>query len=94
MSPAQLIHKSISGIGLKPNFHLKKTAVSALIKNGKGKTLVLRGDMDALPVEEKAKQPFSSQVPGVMHACGHDMHTAILFGAAEVLKQYKAQVER
>ena len=45
--------------------------------------------MDALPVEEKTGLPFSSRVPGVMHACGHDMHTAILFGAAEVLNSIR-----
>ena len=66
-------------------------AVVGLIPSGKpGKTVGLRADMDALPIQEETGLPFASEVPGVMHACGHDAHTAILLGAASVLVRHKA----
>ncbi|MGZ4626460.1 MAG: M20 metallopeptidase family protein [Kineosporiaceae bacterium] len=54
--------------------------------------VLLRGDMDALPVAEEADVPFRSTVPGVMHACGHDLHTAMLVGAARVLAARRAEL--
>ncbi len=57
----------------------------------KGKTLLLRGDMDALPIEEETGLPFQSQ-NGHMHACGHDFHTAMLLGAAKILKKYQGSI--
>jgi amidohydrolase len=55
-------------------------------------TVALRADMDALPVKERTELPFASQNPGVMHACGHDSHTAILLGAARVLFAVRDQL--
>lgn len=67
--------------------------VVALIRGGKsGPCVALRADMDALPVEEQTGLPFASQTPGVMHACGHDMHTSILLGAAKVLVQLRGEL--
>lgn len=64
-------------------------------KEGKASTgmkcIALRADMDALPLQEETGEPFSSTVPGVMHACGHDGHTAMLLGAAKVLSQIRDQ---
>jgi amidohydrolase len=57
----------------------------------KAKTLVLRADIDALPIVEKTGLPFESKNTGIMHACGHDAHTAMLLGAARILKQIQDQ---
>lgn len=56
---------------------------------GEGKTLAFRADTDALPVLEENDLPFKSQNPGVMHACGHDMHSAMLMGTALVLSEMR-----
>lgn len=67
-----------------------KTSVLGILRGGKpGKTIGLRADMDALPVQEETHLPFSSKVDGVSHACGHDAHTAILLGTASVLSSMK-----
>ncbi len=67
--------------------------VVALIRGGKsGPTVALRADMDALPIQEQTGLPFASQNDGVMHACGHDVHTAVLLGAAKVLVQMRQSI--
>lgn len=66
------------------------TAVLGLLRGGRpGRTVALRADMDALPLEEQTDLPYASEVPGVMHACGHDVHTAGLLGAAMVLSAHR-----
>ena len=57
-----------------------------------GKTVMLRADIDALPIQEATGLPFSSENPGVMHACGHDCHTAMLLGAASVLSEVRQEL--
>ncbi|NLP21208.1 MAG: amidohydrolase [Erysipelotrichaceae bacterium] len=70
-----------------------KTAVIASIKGKKkGKVLGIRADIDALPVEEKTGLSYASKTKGVMHACGHDAHAAILLGTAKVLNEIKDQL--
>lgn len=72
---------------------MHKTGVVGLIKGGKpGKTVLLRGDIDALPIEELADVEFKSKKPGLMHACGHDGHTAGLLGAAMILNALKEDI--
>jgi amidohydrolase len=73
-----------------------KTGVVGVLRggsaSGESKTVLLRADMDALPIQEATGLPFESSVPGVMHACGHDAHTAILLGTARVLAERRAQL--
>src|SRR3954471_21165794 len=61
------------------------TGVVGLLANGEGPAVMLRADMDALPVEEATGLPYTSTVPAVMHACGHDMHVTWLVGATTLL---------
>lgn len=58
-----------------------------------GRTILIRGDMDALPLAEEAEVEYRSEVPGRMHGCGHDMHTAMMLGAAKLLKEHEAELE-
>lgn len=67
-----------------------KTGIVALLQGGKpGPTIAIRADMDALPIDEKNGLPFASRIPGKMHACGHDAHTAIALGVAAVLSEMR-----
>lgn len=71
-----------------------KTGVMArLIGDKPGKILALRADMDALSIQEETKLTFASQTPGIMHACGHDGHTAMLLGTAKILSQLRHQIK-
>ena len=72
--------------GITTHRGIGNTGVVGVIDGqGTGRSIGLRADMDALPIEEKTNLPFSSKNPGVMHACGHDAHTAMLLGAARYL---------
>ncbi len=68
-----------------------KCGVSAIIGKNEGKTFLLRADMDALPINEESALEFSCK-KGNMHACGHDMHTAMLLGAAKILKKFENEI--
>jgi amidohydrolase len=72
-----------------------KTGIIALIegKNPEKKIILLRADMDALPIEEKNNASYKSQNPGIMHACGHDVHSACVLGAAFILNDLKNEWE-
>ena len=77
-------------------FEIKATTgIVAMIKgkNPEGRVIALRGDMDALPIEEENDVPYKSLNNGVMHACGHDVHTSILLGAAKILNEVKDSFE-
>jgi amidohydrolase len=77
---------ALAGLPLEVSTGQALTSVTAVLRGGKpGNTVLLRGDMDALPVSERTGLRFSSQIPGTMHACGHDLHTAMLAGAARLL---------
>ncbi|MUK90193.1 amidohydrolase [Ornithinibacillus sp. L9] len=70
----------------------RRGVVGTLVGGKPGKTVALRADFDALPIQEETDVPFKSKVPGVMHACGHDLHTATLLGVAKVLSEVKDQI--
>jgi len=75
----------LEGAGLEVREGVAGTGLLATARGGAGRTVLLRVDMDGLPIQEQGGAPYASRVPGVMHACGHDGHTAIGAGAARVL---------
>lgn len=87
-----LVERELRRAGIATQ-RVAKTGVVGLIEGAKpGKTIALRADMDALPLSERSGEPFASLVPGVMHACGHDAHTAMLLGAAVSLAPQRAEI--
>ncbi len=85
---SELISASLKKLGIKYQAGIARTGVvGKLIIDEKAPTVALRADMDALPITEDTGLPFSSQNPGVMHACGHDGHVALILGAAAMLKE-------
>ena len=98
---AEKIAKHLRSLGIETQTGIAKTGVVGILKgDNPGKTVALRADIDALPVTERNDLEFKSEVTteflgqqtGVMHACGHDTHTAILMGAAEILAQNKDKI--
>jgi hippurate hydrolase len=78
--------EALDGLGLALELHERTSGVVATLRGARpGRTILLRADMDALPVPEDTDLPFRSRRDGVMHACGHDAHTAMLVGAARLL---------
>ena len=83
--------EALDGLGLQVRTGQRTTSVVARLTGGRpGPTLLLRADMDALPLREDTGLPFASEVEGAMHACGHDAHVAMLVGAARVLARRRA----
>ncbi len=82
-----MVARELARLGIEHRTGVGRTGVVGTITGGRpGPTLVIRGDMDALPIEEMTGLAFASQNPGLMHACGHDVHTSTLLGAAAALK--------
>ncbi|MEO9132481.1 MAG: M20 family metallopeptidase, partial [Sphingomonas sp.] len=81
------IKAALAGLPLEYRDSSSTTGFIAILRGGRdnGRTVLLRGDMDALPMQEDTGLDFASQVPGAMHACGHDAHSAMLVGAARAL---------
>ena len=92
---AAFVAETLKAIGITEIESKATTGWSALIKgkNPEKKVVALRADMDALPIIEANEVPYKSQNPGVMHACGHDAHTASLLGAAKILHEVRDQFE-
>ena len=90
---AGIVADELRAMGLEPRTGIGRTGVVAEIAGGRpGPCLILRADMDALPIHEETGLPFASTVPGKMHACGHDLHTSALLGAASALAQMAPQL--
>jgi IAA-amino acid hydrolase len=83
---AGLVASTLAGMGIDVETEVAKTGVVGHIRGADGPIIGLRADMDALPIQEINGTDFDSTRPGIMHACGHDAHTAILLGAATILK--------
>jgi len=99
---AEKITAHLKSLGIEVTTGVAKTGVVGILKGGKpGPVLALRADMDALPVTERVDLPFASKMKstynnlevGVMHACGHDTHVAMLMGAAEILSKMKSDLK-
>lgn len=95
---AALVSKQLKAAGFSVQDGVGGHGVVAVLKNGKGPTLMIRGDMDALPVTEETGLPYASKlqakredgrIVGVMHACGHDIHTTNLLGVAKLLSEHR-----
>ena len=88
-----LVKQALTEMGYEPQDCGKAGVIALAGRKHPGKTILLRGDMDALPIFEESGEVFASEVPGRMHGCGHDMHTAMMLGAAKLLKAHEDEIE-
>jgi len=98
----KMIADHLTSLGMEVKYPVAKTGVVGILRTGKpGPTIALRADIDGLPVVERVDLPFASkekttylgQDVGIMHACGHDTHTAILMGVAQILSEMKSELK-
>jgi len=88
-----VVRRELDALGIPYTEEYGKSSIVGVINpDCKGFTIGLRGDMDALPIQEDVDAPFASKIPGQMHACGHDAHTAILLAAAKELKKREGEL--
>ena len=90
---AALVAHRLHELGIEHETEVARTGIVAWLGKGEGPTIALRADMDALPIQEENEVEYASERPGIMHACGHDAHTTMLLGAAELLKQHEEELE-
>ena len=91
---SKIVAEKLESFGINVQRNIGKTGVVGTLKgNSRGNTIAFRADMDALPIQETSNLPYKSINDGVMHACGHDAHTAMLLGAAEALSSMKDSIK-
>src|SRR5689334_8146446 len=93
----QAVLGALDGLPLAVSTGTTCTSVTAVLRGSApdrdpGRVVLLRGDMDALPVQETTGVPFTSEIDGAMHACGHDLHVAMLAGAARLLSAHRDEL--
>lgn len=90
---AGIVAATLNRLGLEVQTGVGQTGVVGLLEGGHdGPTVLVRADMDALPITEENTTDYASQTPGVMHACGHDAHTTIALAVAELLSEHRAEI--
>ena len=90
---AQTVEAFLKRLGIRCRTGIARTGIVAVLEGGKpGRTVAIRADMDALPIQEPTGLPFASTVPGKMHACGHDAHTAVTLGVAAMLAEMRDEL--
>ena len=83
-----LVADRLRALGMEVRHPVAHTGVVGVLKGGRpGPVVALRADLDALPIQERNDVPYKSETPGVKHACGHDAHTTIVLGTAEILSK-------
>ena len=91
---SKIVAEKLNNFGIETKKNIGKTGVVGILKGEKnGPTIALRADMDALPIQETNELSYKSVNKGVMHACGHDAHTAMLLGAAEALSKMRHEIK-
>lgn len=91
---AEVIKRELEKLGIEFKSEVAKTGVVGIIRGKKpGKTLLLRADMDGLPIQEESRYEFKSEIKGQMHACGHDGHVSSLLGVAMILNELKDEIQ-